>query len=844
MKPRILSIIAIILGGAVWLSAQSDFNLEAYRQFVEDNRDLPAATLLARHVPAAPWYSSIEGSFTPARFSYLDSIQLKFGLTADELTLLEGNRFMVTERLTYGCFRDALMDIFHLDLPVFVTTDAILHALHASYDKILMDLELYYLRPRLAAALDAMSTGFPGLVSKYADQPALSDPLRDVDLYLTVARSLLADAELAPQLTEPAAVHAVLEAIQSEMLVKLPLFTDVDRGLDFSQFTVRGHYTDEPELSTYFQCMIWLGRIDFIMTDPPVEWKLSYDGLRRMNMGALLLNELLDLAAVRTGLDEIDCVIEFLVGESDNLTPTELSGVTAAQGLTGADGLLDDTAFDGFRVALKATPEYGQRILSMIIQGRDSLYTDPVELPVSFRLMGQRFIVDSQVFSRVVYDRIVYQGAKIKRMMPDPLDAMFALGNDDALPLLSEELDRYPYAAQLAEQRYLVDTYDDSFWNLSLYNVWLKAIRTLNAPQPNGDLPLFMKTTAWRQQKLNTQLASWSQLRHDNLLYAKQSYTGGAVCSFPHSYVEPYPEFYRAIGDFADKSGAYFEQLDVSSMITYFFGRMSTIMDTLETIAQKELDRQPFNEEEKWFLKRMLYQSGGCVPVFNGWYTYLFYNGYDDPAGEDFVIADVHTQPTDEGGAIVGKVLHVAVGPINLGVFLAPSPSSDFQTMAFVGPVMSYYEHVTEMFDRFTDERWEDLVKAKDLPPRPDWVNIYLADSLGVAFFGGRQLPGITYTDVGTHDPDGLPERFMLAQNYPNPFNPATTLRYELPRAVPVSLIVYDLMGRKISTLVNERQPAGEYRVLFEASHLPSGIYLARLIAGEYHRSIKLLLMK
>jgi hypothetical protein len=164
--------------------------------------------------------------------------------------------------------------------------------------------------------------------------------------------------------------------------------------------------------------------------------------------------------------------------------------------------------------------------------------------------------------------------------------------------------------------------------------------------------------------------------------------------------------------------------------------------------------------------------------------------------------------------------------------------------MAFVGPVMSYYEHITWDFDRFTDERWTDLVEARDLPERPDWVNIYLADSLGVAFFAGRQLPGITYTDVGTHDPGDLPQQFMLAQNYPNPFNPATTLHYELPRAASVSLIIYDLQGRKVTTLVNERQPAGEYRLPFDAGNLPSGIYIARLMTPEYTRSIKLLLMK
>ncbi|NOX89993.1 MAG: DUF3160 domain-containing protein, partial [Calditrichaeota bacterium] len=117
--------------------------------------------------------------------------------------------------------------------------------------------------------------------------------------------------------------------------------------------------------------------------------------------------------------------------------------------------------------------------------------------------MGQRFIVDSYIFSNVVFDRIVFKGEKIWRPLPDPLDAMFVLGNDDALPLLKEELTNYKYASQLAALRFLVDSYDTAFWESSLYNVWLNAIRALNPPENRDGFPFFMKTAAWRQNKLN-----------------------------------------------------------------------------------------------------------------------------------------------------------------------------------------------------------------------------------------------------------------------------------------------------------------------------------------------------
>ena len=75
---------------------------------------------------------------------------------------------------------------------------------------------------------------------------------------------------------------------------------------------------------------------------------------------------------------------------------------------------------------------------------------------------------------------------------------------------------------------------------------------------------------------------------------------------------------------------------------------------------------------------------------------------------------------------------------------------------------------------------------------------------------------------------------FQLHENYPNPFNPSTTIRYELPKASIVRLSVYDILGREVSVLVNERKNAGAYQVKFDAAGLASGLYLYRLTAGSF----------
>ena len=89
-----------------------------------------------------------------------------------------------------------------------------------------------------------------------------------------------------------------------------------------------------------------------------------------------------------------------------------------------------------------------------------------------------------------------------------------------------------------------------------------------------------------------------------------------------------------------------------------------------------------------------------------------------------------------------------------------------------------------------------------------------------------------------------LPEVYKLQQNYPNPFNPLTHITYSLPHSGIVTLTVYDLLGKEISTLVNRNQTAGAYTVDFDASHLASGIYIYTLRANQYIKSRKMILLR
>jgi hypothetical protein len=102
-----------------------------------------------------------------------------------------------------------------------------------------------------------------------------------------------------------------------------------------------------------------------------------------------------------------------------------------------------------------------------------------------------------------------------------------------------------------------------------------------------------------------------------------------------------------------------------------------------------------------------------------------------------------------------------------------------------------------------------------------------------------RQTPDAVRENDGS-----VPTTFALEQNYPNPFNPSTTIRYALPNSAKVRLMIYDLLGREIATLVNEEQSAGWKEVEWNASAFSSGIYFYKIHANNFNETKKMVLMK
>ncbi|MFN8492121.1 MAG: DUF3160 domain-containing protein [Caldilineaceae bacterium] len=686
---------------------------------------------------ARPYLAQV--SFTLPQTKYVDLVDKAIGLHADEKARLARQGFVVSDRLTWQRFIEAYAWIYWKDLPVLVTTDSLFQTVHQSYDDLLKNLELAILSPQMNILLGGTQQQVRSAQAANQNQ-ALAPLYADVDTYLAVALALLNQQ---PGNSNDAKAYVDL-AVGANSVTDVELFGN-KRTIDFTLFKPRGHYAEDARLQGYFRALSWLAQIDFRFVE--FDMRTSQPILNQPSIAAaVILRNALDAAEQRTLWSQINQLFEVLVGRSDNMILPDFDRFLRDAQLADPAAILQ--ADQAKLLTQLTTNDYGQQRITGQIIYRHIANTSPqpIPRPVSFLLLGQRFSIDAYVMGQLVYDRLQKDGKPVERALPAPLDVMYALGNDRAATHLTTELATYHYAGDLAALRQRVDALDPAFWQAPIYNEWLGMIRALNPPTTDKPYPQAMRTEAWADKILQTQLAAWAQLRHDNLLYVKQSFsTVQVTCSYPAGYVEPYPAFYGALHDYAQRSHAALTQVDVSHLAEsattvqrnalQYFERVMAIAERLRTLAEKELRLENFTPEEEAFLKSIMVQQkgadfAGCGgPRFedqwDGWYANLFYGKDENPA----IIADVHTNPTNDPTSKLypPRVLHVASGPVAPLFFIV---DTDEGPALYVGPAFSYFEVVTtgsetEPPARLTDEEWRQRLQDNPYPTAPLWTSSF-----------------------------------------------------------------------------------------------------------------------
>jgi hypothetical protein len=660
-----------------------------------------------------------------------------FRLQDKELAVFKDRGFVVSERLGSHSFTDLYYRIYVRDLPVFVTSDSLLHAWHRYFDRMLEALENDYFRPEFNQLLTALAGQIPAARKAYGTGP-LAGALADVDFFLAVGRGLLQPGTGSSVLGQEKRVAQALDACHREKMEEYPLFGRL-RPIDFSQFKPRGRYDQTEESKQYFRGVMWLGRIDFRIAGGD-----SPDQDLRELAGAVVLHDLLQRARMQERWQQLDRALLHLVGKSDSLNFSQLGQVLADSRVTASKAT--PAALADLRGRILAS-----RIGEQHIRGEWFLVdpSDPRKfvLPRTFAFMGQRFILDSWVLSKIVYDDIFWDKKKVQRRIPSSLDAGFAvLGNDHLAPLLVERMkdkagkkfrDGLPYQHNLLAVRNLVDRLPESTWKESLYADWLGCLRELSKPTTGPEYPEAVRTRDWALKASTTQLASWTQLRHDTVLYAKPSYSTGEACSYPAGFVEPIPHFWARFEQMVQRTrgvvarmtfpdGQYKDQGKfVKENHLRHLDQFVKAAGTLRAIAEKELAQKELTAEETKFLQEVVVRGGGSGrPPVSGWYPRLFTHrstlkDQDDAHKWVALVTDVHTDPPAPSVEDPGCVLHQAVGNVD-ALLIAIDNGKDH--MVYAGPVFSHYEFETPNAVRRTNGEWHEALRGGKQPARPEWT--------------------------------------------------------------------------------------------------------------------------
>jgi hypothetical protein len=246
-------------------------------------------------------------------------------------------------------------------------------------------------------------------------------------------------------------------------------------------------------------------------------------------------------------------------------------------------------------------------------------------------------------------------------------------------------------------------------------------LRDLNQETTQAPYPSVMRTETWARHILNTQLASWAHLRHDTILYAKQSYTLG--CDYPDGWVDPYPKFYRTLAKFADVARTRFEVIGLLKVaglegIAPYLASLRAHSLELAAIAESELAGLPLEAPQLTFIRSTLAKketSAVCtiITTYDGWYPELIFGtSFVDEDHPEFAptIADVHTDPGPPA------ILHAGVGYPDLTVLTV---QTDCGVKSYAGPTLSYHETVRP--GRMNDEEWAAELQAGG-SARPGWT--------------------------------------------------------------------------------------------------------------------------
>ena len=655
-----------------------------------------------------------------SKIANYDDFTQKIPLINESRNLLYKNGFVVIEnevtknRFNAEQVNTTYRDLKVADVPIFITSDSLLHLYHIQFDETLKRAEEEEFYDELwkldKALLKASMEDYNEAKENNSSPDEVMEAARRNVAYFAVALSLLEEKadpnriiakstgvtgseeysfEVPEYVQED--VETELDFIYDQRAETSPIFKYTE---DYSQYVPRGHYTSSEKLERFFRAMMWHGRICMLLHSDMITAEDPEKESRIQTMQALLISDYFDRDKnLRDSWDRIYNVTAFYVGFSDDPGPYEYAkSLDTVFGNDRSGVSFDDENLTALKTELEKYE--GPKIYGgtgEIIPAGSETENKTLEATKGFRLMGQRYTPDSYI---------------LQQLNPPALNIMDLLGSERAREHLRNmsisQSELYKTRHQSLEKKF--GSFDEDDWNKNLYWAQLYALKPLLVSYPEG-YPTFMQTEAWEDKQLNAALSSWTELRHDTILFAKQARSTG-VPYIPEEkpvqgYVEPVPEFYArmfALTKMAHNGLAEMQVLDKQS--DKDFTTLENTLEKLMEISVKELENKELTDEEYEFIRNF---GQNISPMLEN---------IDEDAQSSVMVADVYTGQE-------GQVLEEGTGKLDLIVVAYKQP--DGRIVLGAGPVMSYYEFWQPPGERLTEEEWREILNNNP-PERPEWV--------------------------------------------------------------------------------------------------------------------------
>ncbi len=587
--------------------------------------------------------------------------------------------------------------------PSFVTTDLYLQAFHMFFDCLLKETEEQKFSPMVTLFVKQNYEQMMQLASTTTDAKIKAAAEHNAAYYaiayeLNTGKSLPVPASFTELVKEEINHVNAAETTSSEFLgyteaKNMPMFI-------YNIYRPRGHYTRNETLKRYFCAMMWLQNAPF-----------GTDKDDQLEQALLLAQTIGGNANLTKQYKDITEPITYLMGMPDDVSILQVYAEIQKSGSTVSELINDKKKFEAIRKALEELSKK-QSIIKPKFQASS---------PFKICLMPQRYMPDSEVLQEMVD----YESTPTLRDVPKGLDILASIGISSAERILIQELKEQEkwnkYTSNLEHMKKRMGEID---WNQTVANKWIAALKDVNSK--NAQYPKFMLSPQWDKKNLNAALASWAELKHDAILYAKQPM--GAECGgggppepYVKGYVEPNIAYWTKAIELIDATMDVLKRFDlVTEKGTTAATDLREQAEFLLNCSKKELAGKNLTEQEyrqietigSTFENITLNLIKESDQFLMGWGNV---NGADKKIS---VVADVYTANSYNNPD--KSVLYEAVGPAHEIYVVVELDGYLYLTR---GAVFSYREFQEDIAaPRKTDEEWQQELQTQPDKGIPNWM--------------------------------------------------------------------------------------------------------------------------